>query len=190
SRCCSRQRRPVLRPVEPANPCEPMGSRRFAWRSDAGAASMPLVRYFITVGAALVALLLLVTLSLEPHQATNAKPQSAGEVASPPMPASQQTVGVTRTPPSAPDPYSLRRPEPTPLPALEQQTQPTSVTETKPKRKSAQVRTRTPDFDDPWRRFGAQPAYPGPASSDTRYDSRAGLRSPRSSSAQGTLGPH
>ena len=151
---------------------------------------MPLVRYFITVGAALVALLLLVNLSLEPHQATNAKPQSTGAVASPPMPASQQTVGVTRTPPSAPDPYSLRRPEPTPLPALEQQTQPTSVTETKPKRKSAQVRTRTPDFDDPWRRFGAQPAYTGPAYSDTRYDSRAGLRSPRSSSAQGTLGPH
>jgi len=170
---------------------------------------MPLVAYFSTVGAALVALLLFVNFLLEPPHPTKAKPDAE---ANPPnseisRPVSRQTVGVTRTAPSAPDPYALPPRDLPPLTAaqIEQTdpmasssalpaTEPKSSRDTKPRRRSAHIRARTPNSDDPWRFLSRQPAaapaYTASAYSDTRYDSRAGLRSRWSSSAQGTLGPH
>jgi len=155
---------------------------------------MPLRAYFSTAGVLLVALLLLTNFWLDPRLPMNAKPATTGaetklanlEVDNP---ASRQAVGVTRALPSTPDPYAL------PPRAVVQTEQPAPAAEpqrksSKPKRKSAQVRAQAADVDDPWRQFGRQPAYAAPAYSDSRYDSRAGLRTRRSSSAQGTLGPH
>ena len=172
---------------------------------------MPLFRYFITVGTALTALLLVVNLLLEPSDPTPQRAYTVAETnpSSPGVagPVNRHTVGVTRTLPSAPDPYAL----PPRATAQNEQADPIagnsadpasrtnethrkSARETKSRRKSAQARARNPDVDDPWR-YVRQPAYSPPAYSasaysDTRYDSRAGLRPRWSSSSQGTLGPH
>jgi hypothetical protein len=151
---------------------------------------MPLLAYFVTVGAALTALLLLVNVMLEPSKPERPKPAAAGVATSLPKP--RVTTGSAQ-PSLAPTARAGEDRPPLPTATRETLVQPVlaqplsqdeakrkSFTSTAPKGKTVKPRARGRNADDVRRRYR----------DDSGYSSRAQEWPTRSYSAEGTLGPH
>jgi hypothetical protein len=171
---------------------------------------MPLLLYFSTIGAVLIALLLLINLLLEPRQPKSTKPASAAVETNLPKPriASQvarQTVGAAHTASAAGARHQTTSPAAPAADARDRRIEPTAWNpvqtaqqssiegmQSKPlnsaRSRGKSVRGR--NTDAAWHHRAKKPAYSGPAYSSPGYRSYARERPTTSSWAEGTLGPH